>query len=434
MRPGFLVFPFAAGDRARIDATTMVAADFPCACVGRGGPGVLADTGLATVYRLDPGAVFQFRTKTCLGGCMATGLPAHLSERDHEWVLDFCSFRSAWSKSKGAGITIAHPDTGWTMHPELVAPRYLRDRSINFFEPIRYSRYYALLDDPPSARDHDGFLSSAHGTGTAGVIVSPQGAPAGSTGKFVSGAAPDATVIPFRVAENPWMRHPEDAALAKCIYHCIGLRDSAGIDVAVMSVSLGGIRTGTEKKVKDALVAARKAGIVVIAAAGQVPGHGGFFGRRLPVDIWFPMFPGSSADTICVAGCDKESKPLQLAFYGEEVDISAPAVKVWMSRTKWRDEAPQGEEYQVEQSDGTSYSTALTAAACALWQSAHTRNFLIEKYQRHRLLEAFRYCLKHSADRPDGWETSQRGGGVLNVEKLLDFELPSVGAVDSQLR
>jgi subtilisin family serine protease len=210
------------------------------------------------------------------------------------------------------------------------------------------------------------------------------------------------------------------------------LRASAGIDVAVMSVSLGGFRCGTEQKIKDALVAARKAGIVVIAAAGQFPP---FFQWEWLAGFISPMFPASADDAICVAGCDWESKPLKAAFYGEKVDITAPAVNVWMSRTVWNDEAPQGEKHQIEQSEGTSYAVALTAAACALWQSHHTRALLIQKYKRHRLLNAFRYCLRRSADNHlGGWPTFERGAGVLDVNELLNVELPDRDTVDREPR
>jgi serine protease len=384
---------------------------------------------------------------------MATGLPAHLTEANHEWVLDFSNFRSAWLKSKGAGITIAHPDTGWTMHPELVDSTYLGDLSINFYEPPRNSRVCTPNDNRLNARDQPTRASKGHGTATAGVIVSPVGHPnglnpetwptaehrEGSPNAFVSGAAPEATVIPFRVTENPLLMDAQDAAIAKCIYHCIGLRANKGIDVGVMSISLGGSRSGTEKKIKDALAAARQAGIVMIAAAGQLPGgHGSWWGGLLG-DTFNPVFPGSSPDTICVAGCTSRHFHLQDGFYGKEVDISAPAVNVWMSRTNWRDEA---EEYRIERSDGTSYATALTAAACALWQSYHTRQKLIGIYGRPRLHAAFKYCLQRSAYRPPEWDhippplgppPASRGAGELDVESLLDTELPSVEDVDRQV-
>jgi hypothetical protein len=122
-----------------------------------------------------------------------------------------------------------------------------------------------------------------------------------------------------------------------------------------------------------------------------------------------------------------------LACYGKEVDISGPAVNVWMSRTKWVDSAPEGEEYRVERSGGTSYSTALTAAACALWQSHHGRESLIGIYGRPRLRAAFRLCLRRSADARPGWDTHERGAGALDAGALLDLALPSVDDVDRQV-
>ena len=371
---------------------------------------------------------------------MATGLPANRSDANNEWVLDFSNFRTAWAKSRGAGITIAHPDTGWTLHPELVAPTYRRDLSRNFYEPIKHAWLGRPEDTWPTSDNLHGFMSSAHGTATAGVLVSPTGRPdgsptratdafpSGSTAAFVSGAAPDATVIPFRVTNNPLMMDDEDSALAKCIYHCIGLKANRGIEVAVMSISLGGTRFGTESKIKNALVQARFHGIVMIAAAGQVPGQRTWFGRHMATDQWYPTFPGSSPETICVAGCDYRHAPLELGFYGKEVDISAPAVNVWIPRTK--PGKGSTETHRVEQSHGTSYATALTAASCALWQSHHGRDRLIDRYGRSKLLTVFKYCLQESAHRPAGWDTTKRGAGVLDVTHLLDLPLPSDLLVD----
>ncbi|WP_405523530.1 S8 family serine peptidase [Streptomyces canus] len=371
---------------------------------------------------------------------MATGLPADLTDANFEWVLDFSNFRVAWGRTKGAGITIAHPDTGWTRHPELVPPKYRRDLSKNFLEPIKNAKRF-FPPDPDSWSAEDDLThkrSTAHGTGTAGVIVSPRGHPDGSpphrTDKFlpggggavpyVSGAAPAAQVIPFRVADWPLLLDDGDSALADCIYHCILLRTTLSIDVGVMSISLGGTRLGTERKLKQALRAARRSGIVLIAAAGQSPGAGTFFSRHFPSNarMWYPSFPGSSPSTVCVAGCDAHHQQYEMGFYGKEVDISAPAWQVWMPRTVL---APNGELHRVEQSHGTSYATALTAAACALWQSHHGRDNLIATYERHRMLTLFRYCLQQSAHRPAEWKPDWRGAGVLDVAALLDFPLPA---------
>jgi thermitase len=380
---------------------------------------------------------------------MATGLPESLSDRNHEWVLDFSNFRSAWSTTKGKGITIAHPDTGWTLHPELVTPNYRRtsDVSQNFYDYRKVSSIAQLATvDAFEAHDH---LTgpSAHGTSTAGVIVSPRGDPDGlvperdlrtarfperSPSAFVSGAAPEATVITFRVANWVIMMDDADTALTECIYFCIGLRKTHNIDVGVMSISLGGSRIGTEQRIKTALKRARSEGIVVIAAAGQFYRYGR--SRWLPTKVPFfpPAFPGSSPHTICAAGCDFEHNPLDGALYGEEVDITAPGINVWQPTSATADMLRAGARpFTVARSDGTSYAAALTAAACALWQSAHGRDKLIGIYGRHRLFTAFKYCVTHSPDTPDGWDQSQRGAGVLDVDALLKLPLPSVPLIEA---
>ena len=219
-----------------------------------------------------------------------------------------------------------------------------------------------------------------------------------------------------------------DTALTNCIYYCIGLKVNNGIDVGVMSISLGGTRVGTEHKIKSALVQARQAGIIMIAAAGQLPP--GFWGHLLLPGLWqAPTFPGSSADTICAAGCDWHKDQFDLAFEGKEVDITAPAVNVWIPRT-FLEEDQMSEGHRVERSGGTSYATALTAAACALWQSHHGREKLIATYNHPKLHTVFKYCLQQSADRPAGWDTGNRGAGILDVEALLALPLPSVELVD----
>jgi hypothetical protein len=116
---------------------------------------------------------------------MATGLHGGLSDRNHEWVLDFSNFRSAWSTTKGQGITIAHPDTGWTPHPELVTPYHptTSDVSQNFYDYRKASSKVssiAQLATVDAFEAHDHLTGpSAHGTSTAGVIVSPRGHPDG---------------------------------------------------------------------------------------------------------------------------------------------------------------------------------------------------------------------------------------------------------------
>ncbi|WP_286970145.1 S8 family peptidase [Flavobacterium sp. UBA4854] len=383
---------------------------------------------------------------------------------DQEWPLRLCRVKEAWDlilpshgqgKAKGEGIVILHPDTGWTEHPELLkGSRYLNSDykiSRNFLvsTPTTDDSYWAIPDSDwrwdfriqrPTDKlakdilDHglNGGLHPSHGTGTAGLMLSEEGhpnpAPPASPifpaytvpqANFITGIAPLVKVIPCRICrsvilgiDTTWKVNTF-TALAQAIYHGISLVDQ---NIGVISISLGGVFK--PNFLTDALKAARQNGIIVIAAAGQFAGdlHG----------VVSPIFPGNSPHTLCVAGCYEDLSQPKEGFYGIEVDITTPGWAVTVARTK----GPPPNFIIDPKSNGTSYSTALTAGACALWQAYHNRDLLIKKYGRPFLLDAFRYVLANTVEKPAGWDNINRGMGVLNVEKLLSLPLPSVATVE----
>lgn len=371
----------------------------------------------------------------------------------HEWALQMCKVKEAWDlplpshgegKAKGEGIIIAHPDTGYTLHPELIkGDRYeigsLRAKSFM----SRDSRHI-------SAEDTLSGLHPSHGTSTASVIFSGEGHPnspplpkypdyAGgvATGPFVTGVAPMAKILPLRVVDTVLLSSfnigeadslNTYATLARALLHIIKLKD---IQIGVVSISLGGV--SRHRILNNALNHCRKKGIIVIAAAGQVPGAPELITRRMR-----PSFPGSSPHTICVAGCYKDySRPLE-GFYGNEVDITTPGWNVNVAKTEGERtsslQPARTRTYSINtEGRGTSYATAFTAGACALWLAHHNRAKLIRIYGKPLLFDLFRHCLLETVDTRSGsWSGDRgRGRGVLNVEALLRFELPEVEVVES---
>lgn len=108
------------------------------------------------------------------------------------WAPDLIEVEDAWKvppapggQSRGGGIRVAHPDSGYTRHPEL----WERAGALDVGAGKDY------VDDDPDPLDEDGF----HGTGTASVLMSGEQAQ-------VVGVAPDATLIPFRVAQKGKIR------------------------------------------------------------------------------------------------------------------------------------------------------------------------------------------------------------------------------------
>ena len=290
------------------------------------------------------------------------------------------------------------------------------------------------------------FGFESHGTSIVSTVVSPEGHWDKKKEPFVSGVSPLSKVIPFRVTRNVilsggmlWAGNflsiggkANGTALAKAINYCIlvdklharktEIKDEEVkrhlFPVHVISISLGREpkQFYAPDRLRKAVRAARERGIIVFAAAGQ----------GLPKFLQVPPgIPGAYADSICVAACDYQGKRLSNGFYGPEVDITAPGINIWRALTQKNKKAYT---YTVGQSSGSSYATAITAGACALWQAHHTREYLIEKYSRSYIFYAFLYCLQNSCDKNIlGWKNDSvgRGRGVLDAEKLLKTQLPT---------
>ncbi|SKB39513.1 Subtilase family protein [Salegentibacter holothuriorum] len=369
----------------------------------------------------------------------------------NEWPLEMCKVKEAWEltlpphgegKNKGESIAIVHPDTGWTNHPELLNGRYLTGiHSKNFLDSN-------FLNPNPSAEDKLEFLGirhPSHGTTTASLMFSDEGHPKNNPSnvnfpdytvplnKFVTGIAPKSYVLPLRVINSvllstsqsystPVVSKNTYSTLADSIYFALGLNN---LQYGVISMSVGGIRS--PRNLEMALKTARQKGFISVAAGGQ------FAGNMVLKD---PIFPGTSIHTIATAGCDKNFNAPSEAFYGPEIEVTAPGWGLTVSRSHIL-----SPNFRIDDnSDGTSYSTALIAGACALWQAYHGRSQLIKKYGRPLLLDVFRICLANSSEIPDGqtgfnktggvvgnaqFEYDNRGNGVLNAEELLKYSLPT---------
>jgi thermitase len=376
---------------------------------------------------------------------MSAGLPPNITAANQEWIIDFCNARTAWNSTMGAGIVIAHPDTGVTAHPEL-SNNFQKSKGKNFYHSRKWgSNRRPKTDIEDKAKSSVPYFFS-HGTSTGSVLSSTRGNltttnptpgdtfPEKTPQAYVSGVAPEATVIPFLITESVLLFNSAVLALVNTIDHCIGLNHSdhpEPVDVAVMSISLGyplalpGL--AYQYALVNALKRARAHGLVVCAAAGQSGDH------ELPVGL-SPIYPGSSIYTICCAACDENMNELSSGFYGSEVDITAPGINTWHAKaTKPTTDTGPATGFEVWNSGaGTSYSTAVVAGACALWQAHHGRNFLIGRYSRGLLTDAFRHCLKASATVPSGWPSNRRGAGVLDIDALLNLTLPAKSTIEAE--
>jgi len=299
------------------------------------------------------------------------------------WALKRCKVFEAWvlkpsanGKALGEGIVIGHPDTGYTDHPELDSARVLKTRGRDFDEGKA---------DP---RDTLKGQSGGHGTSTGSVLMS------GTAAGVVSGVAPLAKLVPLRVTSHVVLLSFSKLAEA--------IRYAADDGQHVISISLGG-PLGS-RFLTRAVQYAISRGVIVVAAAGNV---------------WpFVVYPAQLTEVIAVAACNCQQKPWSSTASGAAVDITAPGESVWRALAR-------SDKFTTGRSSGTSYATAITAGAAALWLSHHGRDDLIQRFGLSGLAAVFKELLiEHAFDRPTNWDTANLGPGILNVEKLLQAELP----------
>ncbi|MEK7702177.1 MAG: S8 family serine peptidase [candidate division NC10 bacterium] len=316
------------------------------------------------------------------------------TDTEYDWSLRKANVLAAWRlfgpRLPGAGVHVGHPDTGYTLHPELADPARL----------LVTAGYDYDDDDPDPVDDlNDGFLDNpSHGTGTGSVILSGVGAANGGPGPFVSGAAPNAMLIPIRTTESVVLFSMR--GLRRAIDH------AATYGAQVVSISLGGPFPGLSTR--RAIQRAVEAGTIILAAAGN--------------EVGFVVFPAAFDEVIAVAASNIRDEPWTGSSHGLAVDITAPGESVWRARTE-RDQNGRM-KFLVERGNGTSFAVATTAGVAALWVSYHGWPTLVRKYGAANIARVFKQLLQASCRTPRGWDTHEYGPGVVDAKKLLAAPLP----------
>jgi thermitase len=108
------------------------------------------------------------------------------AERNPWWNHDLVNSKPAWELSRGQGIIIGHPDTGYIPHFELDDDRIRHDLERNFYD-----------NTPGANNSHE--RGGNHGLGTATVLLS--GMAQQSDTHFVTGIAPEAILVPLRISK-----------------------------------------------------------------------------------------------------------------------------------------------------------------------------------------------------------------------------------------
>jgi len=323
-----------------------------------------------------------------------------------DWHLDLVRAPAAWQLLGGpdniawGDIKVGHIDTGYTRHPALGFP----DAS---WIDVANAR---TIMPPPGASEASMFpveigqgidnldgVSGGHGTRMASTI---SGYAPGAPGGAFYGVAPKVPLLPLRITDIVWINHAQ-RQFGEALRYAV-----EEVGVQVVNVSLGVFAAVVLDAMKDAINEAYDAGVIVVCAAGN--------------HVNSVVAPARLTRTVAVGGITRDRTPWAGSSYGPEVDFSAPAADLRRASTERGDRFGYGGG-----GDGTSYATAITTGAAALWlvhRRAEITTAYPEPWQR---VAAFAQLARETAKPPTVWNPGAFGTGVLDIEALLTRPLPA---------
>lgn len=337
------------------------------------------------------------------------------AEKNKMWSLEYVKASAAWTLVRTSlgrpagreaqGVRIAHLDTGYREHPE----SYFTDGDYTTILP---KSGFDLVDggDPYDTLSTSGTLPNpGHGTASGSVIVSAPGCQLKDGAQpCVTGVGLGAQLIPIRVHTSVVVFNQQ--RMADAIFRVA--EGGVSGDPRLVSIAMGGPPSWALWR---AVRAAERAGILIIAAAGN--------------NVGFIVWPARFDSAIAAGAINVRCKPWSGTSEGSRVDISAPGESVW------RAQFDRSQRNVIGMGSGTTFATATTTGAAALWIAKNRES---DEYRQlvasGGLTEAFRRALKATAWRPvagdankpstqceddTGWNDKRNGPGILDAERLV---------------
>ncbi|MDI5965332.1 type VII secretion-associated serine protease mycosin [Streptantibioticus silvisoli] len=266
---------------------------------------------------------------TLTGSIAAVPAYAADSPRQDEWHINAMRLPDAWKISEGKGITVAVIDGG-----------------VDAALPDLQGQVLPGHDFSPNVKVSVTSDDETHGTGMASLIA---GTGRGFGGDGAVGVAPQAKILPLRVASN---LNAADEGANEAVYIpqlASALRYAADSSARVinMSVAVSHATPGLRSAVAYAL----SKGKLIFAGAGNSKQAGN------PVE-----YPAGIPGVVGVGALDKQGNATSESETGPQVALSAPGTDMHYT-------CPGGSDYCV--AHGTSDSTAVVSGAAALVWAKH---------------------------------------------------------------
>lgn len=318
---------------------------------------------------------------------------------DTQWQLTQCQVQKAWSllgldpqapRIDWQDICVGHVDTGYTPHPAL-------GFTCSPWVDVARARSFEGTTSAPDAQDPMRGVAAGHGTGSGSLCCGAD------PDQPYFGVAPRVPLVPVRVADC-YILDKRAVEFESAVTYLV-----EEVKAPIINVSMGTfLKRQAPVEIARAVDLCYENGVILIAAAGNVPAPG------------WPAFPAALPRSIAVAGVTRQGRHWAVSSSGDWVDFSGPGKQVPRAHAE---KTSTGLQYSyTETIGGTTFATAMTSGAAALWLHRH-RAEVQSRYgsKPWQIVEAFRAMARITALPPAGWDPNAGfGTGVLNVAGLME--------------
>jgi serine protease len=368
----------------------------------------------------EPNYLHRLEDPAPAGGVNTTALsPAQVSVPDPDfgvqWLHRQMKSEGAWAQGvNGEGIRIGiHDEFIDHRHPDLVD---------NMFYPGFDGFKAATLDADDPIEDafitpdtpHDGV--GFHGTSVAGTAA----AASNSIGGL--GTAYGASIVPLAATEPENNSFVDSAIVNSAIFSVLGPDLEPGGDdrapgtdpdtgpyVHIVNMSWG--RGSYSQAYKDTMDFMLASGIVLVTSAGNTPTEGS-------------AFPAWNPGLINVAATTPLGGRTSFSNRGLHLDVAAPGENIWTTTTRSCIYAtPDGSSCEDENAytyiSGSSFSSPATAGTAALVLEAAAQRDAEGNITGLPSAAQVRHILEETASRPDDYDRSALGAGIVDSEAAV---------------
>ena len=336
----------------------------------------------------------------------------------NQWYLAKINADSAWEKiTESPDMVIAVIDSGIDInHPDLkdniwrntreIAGNNKDDDNNGFADDVNGWNFVDNNPDP-SPKFSSGWTEAgvSHGTMVAGIIAAR-----GNNNEGIAGVVWKTKIMPLKVLND------QGEGKISAVIRAIDYATNNGASI----INLSFVNFTYSEAMADAIARAHKAGVMIVAAAGNEQAAGeGYNIDKTP--IYPACYDGTLGENmvIGVAATDALDQKARFSSYGFHcVDIAAPGISFFSTVTPGSDKNDTNKYYDGFWS-GTSMATPLVSASLALIAQANP------ELSRREIVNIL-FASTDNISRLNPNYLGQLGNGRLNLDKAVEMAKESL--------